>query len=322
MTLNIIGWAMFIFGSKEGKIAMFFGAFLLSVFLPIFVFGSAKTIYVDDDASGVQDGSKTNPYKTISEALDHADKGTEVLIASGHYSESITIPKGVEVFGTYKDRSKVVIDGGKSKPTVTMKHDSELKYVTVKDGRNGIYVDDDAKARIYDVVVKGAEKDGIRIESGSTEKKQRVIIDHVVSKKNGKAGLFAKKRNVLVLSSEFSENETDGAVFDRRVKVWIESSRFNDNRSSGAVMTADESTIWTKENQFRRNGREGVELNGYGAIGSIGLKTSKFVDNGRFGIAVVARNASGQNVWKSLIQEKTETWGNRLGDVSKVVASY
>lgn len=313
---------MRILDSKKAWFAGVVGIFAIAVFLPVFAFGSAKTIFVDEDASGKQDGSKSNPYKTISEALDHAKSGSEVYIASGHYKESITIPKGVEVFGNNKDRGKVVIDGGTSKPTVTMKHDSELNYVTVEDGRNGIFVDDDAKAKIYNVVVKGAEKDGIRVESASTNKKERVTLDHVVSKKNGKAGLFAKKRDVVILSSEFLDNGTDGAVFAQGVKVWIEKSLFNDNNGSGAIMTADESSIWTKKNQFRRNGREGVELNGYGAIGSIGLKTSKFVENGRYGIAVVARNAAGQNVWKSLTREQNEDWGNKLGGVSKVVIGY
>lgn len=313
---------MYIFGSKETKFAGIIGVLALAVFLPAFAFGSAKTIYVDDDANGKQDGSKANPYKTISEALDHAKSGSEVHVASGHYSESITIPKNVEVFGNRNDRGKVVIDGGKNKPTVTMKHDSELNHVTVEDGRNGIFVDDDAKAKVYDVVVKGAEKDGIRIESASTDKKERVILDHVVSKKNGKAGLFAKKRDVVILSSQFLDNGTDGAVFAQGVQVWIEKSLFNDNNGSGAIMTADGSSIWTKKNQFRRNGREGVELSGYGAIGSIGLKTSKFVENGRYGIAVVARNAAGQNVWKSLTREQNEDWGNKSGGVSKVIIGF
>jgi hypothetical protein len=313
---------MSIFSSEKAKFVGIVGAFALAVFLPVFVFGNAEKIYVDEDASGKEDGSKDHPYKTISEALDHATKGSEVHIASGHYKESITIPKGVEVYGKNKDRGKVVIDGGSNKPTVTMKYDSELNHVTVKDGRTGIYVDDDARAKIYDVVVKGAEKDGIRVESASTNKKERVIIDNVVSEKNGKAGLYAKKRDVVILSSEFVKNGTDGAVFAAGVKVWIEKSLFNDNKGSGAIMTADESEIWTKKNQFRRNGREGVELNGYGAIGSIGLRTSKFVENGRYGVAVVARNAAGQNVWKSLTRERNEEWGNKLGGVSKVVIAY
>jgi hypothetical protein len=313
---------MRIFGSKKALFGGIVGLLAVAVLLPVFAFGDVKVIFVDEDASGTQNGSKENPYKTISEALDHATKGSEVHIASGEYKESITIPKGVEVYGKKGDRGKVIINGGTSKPTVTMKYDSELNHVTVKDGRNGIYVDDDARAKIYDVVVKGAEKDGIRIESASTNKKERVIIDHVVSEKNGKSGLYTKKRDVVVLSSEFTENGTDGAVFAQGVKAWIEKSVFNDNKGSGAIMTADESSIWTKKNQFRRNGREGVELNGYGTIGSIGLKTSKFVDNGRYGVAVVARSAAGQNVWKSLTREQNEEWGNRLGGVSKVVIAY
>ena len=70
---------------------------VILVVVPVIAFGKTGVIYVDDDAKGKQDGSSSNPYKTISKALDKAKKGDEVRVYNGTYTENITIPSGVEV---------------------------------------------------------------------------------------------------------------------------------------------------------------------------------------------------------------------------------
>ena len=44
---------------------------------------SGDKIYVNEDASGTQDGSSKHPYKTIWQGLDKADKGDKVIVAKG-----------------------------------------------------------------------------------------------------------------------------------------------------------------------------------------------------------------------------------------------
>ena len=71
--------------------------------------------------------------------------------------------------------------------------------------------------------------------------------------------------------------------------------------------------------QFRENGREGVQIESFGAAGKFGVKTSKTVDNGRWGIALVARNAAATGMWKNIFLEDNSSWGNHFGNVSPVI---
>ncbi len=302
------------------KYALFAVILMAVVIIPAIVFGSSKTIYVDHGASSnAQDGTYDHPYHDISSALDHAGDGDKVIIHDGTYKEHVTIPKGVTVEGNSKDRGKVVIDGGSNKPAVTMKHGTSLSFVTVKNGKDGISVVKDALAKLYDVLVKGADRDGIHVEKAPLEKNHRLYAEKVEVRDSGKAGIYSDARYTVLVNCSFHDNGTDGVDFLAGVKGWLENVTSNGNGGSGWKAVVDGSDIWSRNNQFRNNGREGVEIESFGAAGSFGVKSSKTVDNGRWGIALVARNASASSMWKNIFLEKNSSWGNRYGNVSSVI---
>ncbi|NTV54889.1 MAG: DUF1565 domain-containing protein [Candidatus Moranbacteria bacterium] len=307
---------------SRAKYGFIVAALAVAVIVPTIAFGNSRTITVDNDASGVQDGTSAHPYKEISDALKHAKEGDEVYIHDGTYKENVTVPKGVVVKGDHKDRGKVVIDGDDDKPTVTMKHGSSLSFVTVKNGRNGIRIAEDAKVKLFDLVVKGADRDGIRAESAPRDKDRRLYAEKVEVKGSGKAGIFSEKRYVVLVNCDIHDNGTDGIDFIAGVKAWLEDVRSNDNRGSGWKAVVDGAEIWSRDNQFRRNGREGVEVESFGGAGKFGVKSSKTVDNGRWGIALLARNGAAMGMWKNVYFEKNSSWGNRLGNVSPVVRAF
>jgi hypothetical protein len=307
------------FRAKYGFIV---AALAVAIVVPAVSFGNSRTIIVDKDASGVQDGSGAHPYRKISDALKNAKEGDEVYVHGGTYKENVTIPKGVTVSGNGKDRGKVIIDGDSDKPTVTMKHKSSLNHVTVQDGRNGIRVEEDAKVKLFDLVVKGADRDGIRAESAPRDKDRRLYAEKVEVKGSGKAGIYSEKRYVVLVNCDIHDNGTDGIDFIAGVKAWLEDVRSNDNRGSGWKAVVDDAEIWSRDNQFRRNGREGVEVESFGGAGKFGLKSSKTVENGRWGITLLARNGAAMGMWKNVYFEKNSSWGNRLGNVSPVVRAF
>ena len=58
--------------------------------------GYAEKIYVDGKASDeTGDGTKENPYKTISKALENVKYGQTIIVAPGTYNEPITITEGL-----------------------------------------------------------------------------------------------------------------------------------------------------------------------------------------------------------------------------------
>jgi hypothetical protein len=310
--------------SKEVFIGLAFG---LAIAVPVFVFGGSKAVFVDKDANGAEDGTSGHPYHSISKALDHTKSGTDVFIAAGKYKENVTVPKGVKLIGKKKDRGAVVIEASNdAKPTITMKHETELDHLTVKGGRHGIRVLENAKAIIYEVVVRDSNRDGIHIDSASRDKKYRVSISNSVIKNNDRTGVFSEKRNILIMDSDILSNGSDGIDFAQGTKAWLQNDRFNDNRGSGAKFVLDGADIWNKKNSFRNNKREGVEISSYGVGGTVGFRKTTFVNNDRYGLAKVARTVSGTRAFGGVILDNGVNVNhfdmNTLGNTSSVLRVF
>lgn len=313
------------FGLKSAKKAEIIGSLiLLAVFiLPVFLFaGGCKKIYVDDDASGKQDGSSKHPYKTIGAALKKADEDDEVHILPGYYRENIEIPKEVEVYGS--DEDQVIIEAkDDDEPVVKMKHKTEINKVTVKKGKYGIEVGRNDRASIIECVIKDNDRDGIKIKEGEIQDKYKVSITESLIKDNGKSGIYSQKRRIILIDNEISDNNNDGVDLAAGSKAWIDGNRLKDNDGSGLKLVLDGSEIWTKNNTYYGNEREGAEINAYGGTGRIDFNKSKFYKNGRYGIARVQRGNFTLNVWQGVtIQADSLFWENGIGNVSEAIKIF
>jgi hypothetical protein len=279
------------FRSREVILSAVFAVLLIA---PFIVLGDNNVIIVDKDNKGSEDGSADHPYRSLGKALKNAKPGTEVHVRTGTYKENITIPKDVKVIGRKKDIGDVVIQADTDKkPAVTMKNDSEIDHLTVKGGKHGIQVVEDAEATIYDVVVKDSEGDGIHIDSGSREKKYQVVVSESKAKDNDKAGIYVgKKRNVVIVDSEVKENKKDGLDISEGGKVWVNDNNIAQNLGSGVKVWLDGAEVTLKDNKVRHNKREGVEINASGKAGSVSFKKMSISGNGRYGVAQVARTAA------------------------------
>ncbi len=294
-------------------------AFLGAVVFPFVSMGSSRhELYVDKNVSGDQDGSSAHPYKTIWQALDKADEGTDIFVAKGEYKENITIGKDIRVYGAGADKTTIKAKEDDD-AVVTMKHKARLESVTVKGGDEGILVKEDSRANIVKVTVKDNDSEGILILKGDTDSDHKVSIVDSLIKENGKAGVYSRKRNVVVTDCTIQDNSGDGIVFEKDVTAWLENNTIKENKKSGIVAILDKSDIGIKKNSVYRNGREGMEISTYGEAGKINLDKSKFYENGRYGVARVSRSGS-STVWNGLtIQVNVEYWGNVFGSLSRIL---
>lgn len=291
--------------------------------LPFAVFGGTKVVFVDKNASGAELGTNDSPYHSIKAALKNAKKDTEVRVKKGVYRENIVIPKEVKVVSDADDRDKVTIEGDTDEPTVVMKHDAKLSKVTVKDGRHGVRIDENAKAHIFDVVIEKSDRDGIHIDqSGKKDKSHRVFIDKVEVKKSGRAGIYSKEHFVVITNSDIHDNDSDGIDFGADVKAWIEDTKVNSNKGSGLKIDLNGADIWTNKISIRNNKREGVEVSARtNASGNFGLKKAAIIGNKNFGVAKLARGtAPAALLHNHVFIEKSRVESNGKGVVSGVIA--
>jgi hypothetical protein len=281
---------------------------------------SGSDIYVDDSANGTQNGSVSHPYKTISEALKHADEGDDIHVAAGIYKDNIEIPEGVDVFG---DSAKSVTIKAKDddESVVVMNHKTEINKVTIEGGRYGVNVKKKSKVSIVECVIRENEKDGVIVRATSDVKdKYKVSITENIIKNNDKNGIYAQKSRLILIDNEITENENDGVGIEGGTKAWIKDNKIKDNDGSGMKLTLDGSELWLKSNSIRSNDREGVEVNAYGGYGLIDINRGSIVENDRYGVARIARKNISSSVWNNLrINASTDFWGNKSGNVSPVI---
>ncbi|TSC94859.1 MAG: S-layer protein [Candidatus Berkelbacteria bacterium Athens1014_28] len=287
--------------------------------LPFFSFAGTSKIYVDDSASGTQNGSVHHPYKTITKALEKANDDDEIHIASGTYKENIKISNRVKVFGSGMDKVTIIARDD-SKEVVDMHGKSEINGVTIRGGKYGIEVDKDSKASIIECRILDNDKDGISIESGKVNDKYKVSIVESKIEKNGRAGIFSQKRRLVIIDNEIRENESDGIDIEKGSSVWIADNEVKDNEGSGLRVVLDGSEIWTKKNTFYNNHREGIEINAYGQAGRVDINKSKLYKNDRNGIAKIQRGDFPVSIWDgATVQSNNLFWENKLTNVTDAI---
>ena len=311
--------------SRNRRVWEFLGslALIAVVSLPFWSFAKnhdGRTIYVNDNASGTEDGSSNHPYEHIYQATDKANDGDTIDVASGTYEENITIPTGVTLNGAGQDKVTIKADS-KSKAVVTMKHKSKLWNVTVKNGQIGVLVKEDASVEIIGCRIINNSREGVAALKGpKCDKGLMSIVDSEI-RDNGWSGVYSESRKVVILNSDIKNNGRNGVAFEAGTKGWIKNSSVSNNKENGLFVRLDNSNITlAKGNSIRNNQRDGVSIQANGAAGWVSIKNIKIVGNAHYAVARVAQGSVSAATWKGVTVESTEKFtGNGQGNVSPIL---
>ena len=311
--------------SHEIPFSAFLFAGLMVFALPFFVIGSSyDVLYVDKDASGTQDGSKSHPFKKISQALDQVEDkdGTRVYVAEGEYKENFNIPEDAQVIGAGKDKTIIKADDDDD-AVVYMEHGTKLVDVTVKDGKQGIMVKKKSRVEINGVVVKDNDKEGIFIIEAGTKDDRYVarIIDSEI-KDNDRSGIYGGDRQIIIVDSSIHDNNGNGITTTKNTKLWLEDTKIRDNEKSGISSTLDSSKLFIEDCEIKENGREGIEIGAYGKSGYAKIDNTQIKNNGRYGIARVQRTAGVDGVWEDVVFTMNDFHSNDSGSISPLIRLY
>lgn len=295
------------------------GSLFLTVIciFPFFTFAKGKTLHVDKNYIGVEEGTKSHPFRTISRALDNASESTTVNVEKGTYWENIEIPKGVTVAGS--ERDEVIIEADDDKPAVKMKHKSHLDEVTVRNGKTGITISEGDKASVSECIIENNDKEGIKIEAADANSKYEAILTDNLIKNNGRNGIFSEKRKLFIRHNEITDNDGDGIGIMPGSKASISGNKIKNNDGSGMRINIDRSNIQTQNNTYRENNREGIEIDSKGESGKIDIGRSKFWNNDRWAIAKIQKSGSITN-WEGVtIQSNNAFIQSRTGNISPII---
>jgi hypothetical protein len=296
-------------------------ALVLVVSAPFF--SSAKshhTIYVDDNASGTQDGSSKHPYKTIARGLDHAGENDVVNVASGAYEENITLPKGVTLTGAGRDKTYIVADSSRDS-VVFMKDNTKLQGVTVRKGKVGVVVKEKSNVAITDSTIRDNKQEGVVALKGATNDRGKLSIIDCNIYDNGRSGVYTEKREIVILDSTIRDNGRNGVAFEAGSKIWIKNTTIRENKENGVFMRLDGSSLTLASGtNIRDNSRNGVAVESNGGSGWVSIKRTKIVGNHHYAVARVAKGSVNESVWKSISLENPENvFGNKLGNISPIL---
>lgn len=192
---------------------------------------SAATIFVDaNNTSGVEDGTLENPFNTIQEGINAAIAQDTVRVASGSYSENLTIsgkaiklegenPKNTAIFATSNGiRINGTFDAGYNLV--------EISGFTITGANYGIYANSaTAEAKIHNNIIF-SNNTGIYSDLDNCKV---FVVNNVVNENalhgiNIYRGIVTISNNIIINSGQYGVLESYGSVLVTFNNVWNNSS--------------------------------------------------------------------------------------------------
>ncbi len=202
--------------------------------------GSARTIYVDDDAPVGGDGSGEAPFRSIQHAVSSSEDGDVVRVFAGYYEEHVTVASVIELVGNGSDVT--IIDGGGEGSVVTITgHGVEMSGFGVTG--SGHKVSDyltfagikvlSSYAKIFDNHCFQNPSCGIRLEGVTGTN----LTGNNCS--DSGAGIRLTRSNETLITGNICWNNSDGIyINDWCYNTHVENNNFSGNRDDGIYLSS------------------------------------------------------------------------------------
>ncbi|EKD58406.1 MAG: hypothetical protein ACD_56C00136G0006 [uncultured bacterium] len=284
---------------KKYFLSYVFSMILLG-FISLTAHAAAYDIHVNQaSTSGSEDGTEANPYQTISAAVSKAetmpDGQRNIFIANGTYNEELSLNASMSLTG--EDKNYTIINGHGKNKTIEINETSDISNLTVAEGYVGIYVGENAGAKIKSCKILKTEKMGIEIENSSTSNSKKVTVTKSdVSKGEGK-GFYIKKRRISIEDNTVEDNEEEGIDIRSGVKGSIKKNTIASNGESGIELVVGSSGLKITSNKIKKNSASGISNQFYKEskkVGDILISKNRIQKNDNYGVQCAT--PSGGNV--------------------------
>ena len=228
--------------------------------------------YVDGKNTADGNGTRKNPFRTISEAIasvkNNGDSHRIIFVHSGEYKEKIIMEDGIFLYGEnmedttikgekpYADGVPIPVDVdlAVSSPAVYMKNNTALDNFTITRGAPGIIVE--SNATIKNCLIKNAQIQGIDVLSG---KYSFQLTNSEITGTIGKALYIQKGRQFLIDKVISHHNDGEGIDLREELTGKITNSKIFANGEAGIEFIIGNSTLDIKNNILVGNNQDGIQ---------------------------------------------------------------
>jgi len=216
-------------------------------------------IYVDEaNVSGIEDGTKTHPFNTITEGIEAVTSGKSVMVAAGTYNEQLIINKGIDLRGAGKE-STFIIGLGYAGNLITVSADDVTISGFIIDGKSatnmGIYSDSSSSIEISENLIQSHQDSGIFYNRASDDYPSGIYVYNNEICFNLKNGINVIGAGSGIIEGNTIRKNTNGIQANNSAPLEVKHNNVNNNDGSGIFCRNNSSLlIWGNE----------ITSNGYG----------------------------------------------------------
>ncbi len=262
-----------------GKIRIVFLVTLFLLSLPLFSLeAKSYDFYVDGSVSKSGDGSKSEPFKTVGEALKEIKKkSNSVFIKDGKYKENLELKNYTEIYG--ESENGVIISG-----EVIMGDKTLIRDITVRGSYSLVKIKKDADAEIKNCTLRDFEKIGIEALAG---KGKLEVTDSKIKNGNGKGFYIQRGKEIEISNNEVNDNDEEGIDLRSKLTGSVKNNIIVNNGESGIELLVGSTDLKIIGNKVTHNGASGIATQFYPEHekkGSIEIFGNKFEKNKKYGM--------------------------------------
>lgn len=217
-------------------------------------------IYVNiGNTSGIEDGTQTHPFDSITEGIEAVTSGKSVVVAAGTYNEQLIINKGITLQGAGKESTSITILVEYIGNLITVTADDVTISGFNIDGKSnadiGIYSDSSSSIEISENIIQNYQDSGIFYHRAIDDYPSGIYVYNNEIYRNSKNGIKVTGAGSGVIEGNTIRNSSCGIKASDDTSLEVKKNNIYNNSDSGIFCRNNSSLlIWGNE----------ITSNGYG----------------------------------------------------------
>ncbi len=272
-------------------------------------------IYVNiGNTSGIEDGTQTHPFDSITEGIEAVTSGKSVVVAAGTYNEQLIINKGITLQGAGKESTMISGLGYTGNLITVTVDDVTISGFTIDGDLGtdvGIYSDSSSSIEISENLIKSNRDSGILYQRASDDYPSGIYVYNNEIYQNTINGIKVTGAGSGIIEGNIIRNNDCGIKATTDTSIEVKMNNIYNNYDSGIFCRNNSSLlIWSNE----------ITSNGYGI--RVGEQYSDTTnpdigggDRGGIGMNNITGNIihGVSNVTAHNIFAKYNWWGDAVG---------